>query len=153
MVAQLGDALGADGREQHLLGGADARVRQLELRAVQPVGGGQVHALGRLVDDGPELAQRLDVEVDRARADVAAAQVRDERVPEPVQQRPAEQDRDPRRAGVHVDLITAGALHVRGVHDQLAVVGAVGHLHAVQLEQPAHDLHVADARHVEEAAR
>ena len=32
-VAQLGDALGAHRGEQHLLGGADARVRQLELGA------------------------------------------------------------------------------------------------------------------------
>jgi len=73
----------------------DARVGQFQLRAVQSVGGAEVHALGRLVDDRAELAQRLDVEVDRARADVAAAEVRDERATQPVHQRAAEQDRDP----------------------------------------------------------
>ena len=36
-VAQLGDALRLDGGEQHLLGRADARVRQLDVRAVQAV--------------------------------------------------------------------------------------------------------------------
>jgi hypothetical protein len=37
-VLELGDALRATGGEQHLLGGADARVRQLDVRAAQPVG-------------------------------------------------------------------------------------------------------------------
>jgi hypothetical protein len=112
-----------------------------------------VHALGRLVDDRAEFAQRLDVEVDRARADVAAAQVRDERVTEPVQQGAAEQDRDPARAGVHVDLVAARRLHMRRVHDQLAVVGAVADLHPVQLEETADHLDVADRRHVVQPAR
>ena len=109
--------------EQHLLGRADARVGQLELRAVQPVRRGQVQALGRLVDHGAELAQRLEVEVDRPVADVAAAEIGDERVAEPVQQRPAQQDRDPAGTGVHVDLVDAGALHVGRVEDHLAVAG------------------------------
>jgi hypothetical protein len=151
-VAQLGHALGPHRGEQHLLGGAHAGVGQLELGAVQPVRRRQVHAFGGLVDHRAELPQGLDVEVDRARPDVTSAQVRDERVAEPVQQRAAEQDRDPARAGVHVDLVAAGALHVRGVHDQLAVVGAVGDDDPVQTEQAADDLHVADARHVEEPA-
>ena len=47
------------GGQQHLLGRADARVGQLELGAVQPVGRGDVQALGGLVDDRAELAQRL----------------------------------------------------------------------------------------------
>ena len=36
-VLELGDALGAHGGEQHLLGRADARVRQLDLRALEAV--------------------------------------------------------------------------------------------------------------------
>ena len=106
--------------EQHLLGGADARVRQLELGAVQAVGGRQVQALRGLVDDRAELAQRAEVEVDRPAADVAAAEVRDERVAEAVQQRAAEQDRDAAGAGVHVDLVDVGALDVGRVEQQLA---------------------------------
>ncbi len=151
-VAQLGDALGAYRREQHLLGRADARVRQLELGAAQSVGGGQIQALGRLVDDRAELAQRLEVKVDRPVADVAAAQVRDERVAEPVQQRTAEQDRDAAGTGVHVDLIDAGALHVGRVEDHLAV-RPLAHPDPVQLKQTADDLDVADLRHVVQAAR
>ena len=75
----------------------------------RPFGAVMSMPLGLLLDDGAELAQRLEVEVDRAAADVAAAEVGDERVAEPVQQRPAEQDRDPAGAGVHVDLVGAGA--------------------------------------------
>ena len=152
-VAQLGDPVGEHGGEQHLLGGADARVGQLELGAVQTVRRRQVQALGRLLDDRAELAQRLHVEVDRARADVAAAQVGDERVAEPVQQRAAEQDRDPARTGVDVDLVGRGALDVGRVEEQLAVLLAVGDPYPVQLQKAAHDLDVADARHVEQPAR
>jgi hypothetical protein len=54
---------------------------------------------------------------------------------------------------VHVDLVGAGALDVRRVHHQLAVVLAVADLDAVQLEQAADDLDVTDARDVEQAAR
>ena len=117
-----------------------------------PFGRGQVQTLGRLLDRRAELAQRLEVEVDRAGADVAAAQVGDEGVAEPVQQRAAEQDRDPAGPGVHVDLVGAGALDVGRVEDQLAVLGAVGDLDAVQAEQPADHLDVADLGHVEQPA-
>ncbi len=152
-VAQLGDALGHHRGEQHLLGRAHAGVGQRELGAAQAVRRGQVQPLGRLVDRGAELPQGLQVEVDRPRTDVAAAQVGDEGVPETVQQRTAEQDRDPAGAGVHVDLVGAGALHVRRVEDQLAVLVAVGDLDAVQSEQAPDHLHVTDLRHVEQPAR
>ena len=118
-----------------------------------PFGRGDVQALRRLVDDRAELAQRLQVEVDRPVADVAAAEVGDERVPEPVQQRAAEQDRDPARPGVHVDLVDVGALHIGRVEDQLARLDAVADPDPVQLQQPADDLDVADARHVVQPAR
>ena len=64
--AQLGDALGADRGQQHLLGRADARVRQLELGALQPLRRREAQALGPLLDDGAELAQHVEVVVDRA---------------------------------------------------------------------------------------
>src|SRR6185369_130735 len=131
-VTQFGDAFGAYGGEQHLLGGPDAGVGQLELGAVQAVRRGQVEPFGGLVDHGAELAQRLQVEVDRAVADVAAAEVGDERVAEPVQQRAAEEDRDPAGSGVHVDLVNAGPLHVRRVEDHLAAQ-AVGDPDAADL--------------------
>ena len=117
-VAQLGDALGAHGREQHLLGGADARVRQRDLGAVQPPRRAEVDAVVALVHDGAELPQDVEVEVDRPVADVAAAQVGDERLAEPVQQRAAEQDRDAAGAGVRVDVGDVRRLDVRRVEVQ-----------------------------------
>ena len=152
-VAQLGDALGQHGGEQHLLGGADARVRQLELGAVQAVRRGQVQALRRLVDDRAELAQRLQVEVDRPVADVAAAEVGDERVAEPVQQRAAEQDRDP--AGPACTLIssTCGPFDVGRVEAPARRRLVARDPNAVQLQQAADHLDVADVGHVVQPAR
>ncbi len=151
-VAQLGDALGEDGGEQHLLGRADRGVGQLDPGAAQPLLGDQVGALRVLLDGGTELAQHLEVEVDRTAADVAAAQARDEGVAEAVQQRAAEEDRDARGAGVRVDVGDVGALHVRGVEDQLAVLVAGAHGHAVELQQAADHLDVADVRDVAQSA-
>ena len=91
----------------------------LDLAAAQPLRGLQVLAVRALLDGRAELAQHVEVEVDRPAADVAAAQARDERVAEPVQQRAAEQDRDPRGARVRVDVGDVGALHVRRVEHQL----------------------------------
>ena len=73
--------------------------------------------------------------------------------PEPVQQRAAEQDRDPAGAGVGVDVGDVRLLDVGRVEHQLAVaVGGVDE-HAVQLEQAADDLDVADLGHVAQPAR
>ncbi len=118
-LRSFGDALGEDRGQQDLLGRADARVGQVELGAVQAVRRGDVEAVRGLLDHGTELAQRAEVEVDRPVADVAAAEVRDERVPDAVQQRSAEQDRDPAGTRVHVDLVNVGALHVGRIEDQL----------------------------------
>ena len=71
---------------------------------------------------------------------------------EPVQQRPAQQDRNAAGAGMDVDLVDAGALHIRRVENQLAQ-RALADLHAVQLEQPADHIDVADVRHGEQATR
>ena len=102
---------------------------------------------------GAELAQHVEVVVDRALADAAAAEVGDERLAEPVQQRPAEQHRHPGGAGVGVDVGDVRLLDVGGVEHQLAVaVGGVDE-HAVQLEQPADDLDVGDLGHPAQPAR
>ena len=70
------DALVAHGREQRLLGRAHGRERQLDNRAVQAGSGAlDVHAVGLLVDDRAELAQRLQVEVDGTATDRATAQL------------------------------------------------------------------------------
>jgi len=127
---------------------AHARVRQLDLGTLEAIRGGHADAARQLVDDSPELAQDVEVEVDGTVADAAAAEIGDERLAETVQQRTAEQDRDAARSGVRVDVGEVRALHVRRVEDQLAVLDALDDAHAVHLEQAAHDAHVADVRHV-----
>ena len=124
-VLELGDALGAHGGEQHLLGRSDARVRQLDLGALEAVRGRHADAARQLLDDGAELAQHVEVEVDRAVADAAAAEVGDEGLAETVQQRAAEQDRDAARAGVRVDVGEVRALDVGRVEDELALFDAL----------------------------
>jgi hypothetical protein len=123
-VAQLGRALGAHRGQQHLLRRAHARVRQVDVRAVQAVRRGEPDAAGQLLDRRAERAQRVEVEVDRAVADAASAEVRDEGLAEQVQERAAEEDRDARRAGVRVDLLEVRRDRAARVEaqDALAVV-------------------------------
>ena len=148
-AGKLGLAVGQHGREQRLLGGADGRVRQMDLRAVQAVGGGDVDAvLMLLVHVRAELAQRLQVEVDRAAADVAAAERGDERLAQTVQQRSGEQDRDTARAGERVHVGHVGELHVLRVDRHNAVVAVHVHVHAMQAQQVGDHVHVADLGHV-----
>ena len=152
-VAQLGDALGEHRGEQHLLRGADGRVGQPDLGAAQPLRGLQVLAVGALLDRRAELPQHVEVEVDGTAADVAAAEARDEGVPEAVQQRAAEEDRDAGGARVRVDVGDVRALDVRGVEDELAGLLAGAHGGAVQFQKPAYDPDIADVGHVAEPAR
>jgi hypothetical protein len=72
---------------------------------------------------------------------------------EPVQQRPTEQDRDPARARVHVDLVDVRAFHVCRVEDELTRLAAVADPYPMQLQQPADDLDVAYPWYVVEPAR
>src|ERR1051326_6247301 len=67
-------------------------------------------AVSRISSVAPTLGGAGSGEGVRPPADVAAAQVGDERVAEAVQQRAAEQDRDAARAGVDVDLVDPGPL-------------------------------------------
>src|SRR5690606_7207746 len=84
-------------------------------------------------------------------ADVAPAEVGDDRVTEAVQQRAAEQDRDPAGAGVHVDLVHRGTAHPGRVQHQRVVL--VADPDPVQFQQVADDLHIADPRYVVQPAR
>ena len=140
-------------REEHLLGRPDARVRQPHVGRVQPPGRGEPQAVAALLDLRPELPQDVEVVVDRPLSDAAAAEVGDERLAQPVQQRAAQEHRDAGGARVGVDVGDVGLLDVGGVQDELAVtVGGVDE-HTMQLEQTAHDLHVGDLGDPPQAAR
>ena len=145
---EFGDAFGARGAQQDLLGGADGRVGQRNLGALEPVGRGDVDAAGALFHDGAELAQDIQVVVDRAVADLAAAQVRDEGLADGVDQRPAQQDRDARIAGVGVDGRAGRGLGILRVKRQVAGDGVLVDPDAVELEQAGDNLDVLDFRDV-----
>ena len=143
------DALVAHGREQRLLGRTHGREGQLDDRAVQAGSGAlDVHAVGLLVDDRAELAQRLQVEVDGTATNRAAAQLRNESLAQLVQQRAAEQDRDARGARERIDVRARGDLDVRGIHAQRATILIEVNLDAVQAQQVRDHVRVADERHV-----
>ena len=117
-------------------------------------GRADVDAVVALLDDRAELPQDVEVVVDRPVADPAAAEVGDERLTEPVQQRAAEQDRDP-----------AGARRGRRCRRRAPARRCWGRaaarrprrrlldLHAVQLQQAGDDRDVADLRDVAQDAR
>ena len=107
-----------------------------------------VHAVGLLVDDRAELAQRLQVEVDGTATNRAAAQLRNESLAQLVQQRAAEQDRDARGARERIDVRARGDLDVRGIHAQRATILIEVNLDAVQAQQVRDHVRVADERHV-----
>ena len=151
-VLELGHALCEHRGEQHLLRRADAGVGQLDVRAAQSVGGGESDALVALVDDGTEGPQRVEVEVDGAVADSASAEVRDERLTETVQQRPAEQDRDTAGAGQRVDLVELRLEHVRRVEQQLALAD-LRDRDAVCLEHARDDTDITDRGNITQDAR
>ena len=148
---QRRNALVAHGREQGLLGRAHRRERQLDNRAVQAGGGTlDVHAVGLLIDDRAELAQRLQVEVDGTATNRATTQLGDERFAQLVQQRAAEQNRDARGARERVNVRARRNLDVRRVHAQRATVLIEVDLDAVQAQQVRDHVRVADQRHVVE---
>ena len=153
-AGQLGLAICEHGGEQSLLGRAHRRVRQVDLRAVQTVRRGDVNAvLVFLVNGGAEFAQCLQMEVDRPAANVAAAERRDERLAQPVQQRAREQDRNARRAGERVYIGHVGQLHVLRVDRHNALVAVHVHVHAVQTQQIRNHMHVSYFGHVFEHRR
>ena len=145
-AAQLGVAVGPGGGEQHLLGRADRGVGQLHLGAVQAVRGAHPDPGLQLLDTGAEVAQHVEVVVDGPVADLAPAEVGDERLADGVQQGPAQQDRDPGVPGVGVDVGVPRRGDVAGVQGQSAVLAP--HVDPVQRQQVGDDLDVLDLGHV-----
>jgi hypothetical protein len=152
-VRELGDTFGEDGRQQDLLGRADGRVRQRDLRTPKPPRCLQELPVRALLDRRAELPQHLEVEVDGPAADVTAAEAGDEGMTETVQQRTAQQDRDAAGTRVGIDVSDVRALDVRRVHHQLARFLTRTDRHPVQLQQSAYDPHVTDVRNVAQSTR
>ena len=151
-VLQLGGALRTHGGEKHLLGRTDARVRQLDVCTMQTVRSSDVDALEGLVHDSTEGTKGIEVEVDGAITDAATAEIGNARLTETVKQRTAEQDRDAAGSGMRVDLREVRLLNVRRVEVQRPGFRR-GNDHAINFEQSAHDLDVADVWHVAQGAR
>jgi hypothetical protein len=131
-VAQLRDALGAHGREEHLLGGTDAGVREVDVRPVQaaspPWRGGCRWGASRR--SHRTCAERPRWKSMGAVTDAASTEVGDERLTETVQQRAAEEDRNARGTGVSVDLLEVRGFHVARVEHQRTGLIAFGtHAH------------------------
>ena len=101
---------------------------------VRPFGSGDVDAARQLVDHGAERSQCIEVEVDGAVADAAAAEIGNERMAQAVQQRAAEQNRNAARPRKRVDLGTLRDGHVGRVENQDARLGAARDVDAVNLE-------------------
>ena len=76
-IVEDGLALGTDGREHDIDGGAHAGDVKIDIRAMQLFGGG-AQGIGVFVDNdrGPQRAHALDMLIDGARADDAAARQR-----------------------------------------------------------------------------
>src|SRR6185312_9021267 len=88
------------------------------------------------------------VEVDGPVTDAAAAQVGDEGLPDAVDQRAAEEDRDARVAGVGVDLVRRRGLRALRIQGEVAGLRVLGDGDAVDLQQARDDLDVLDFRYV-----
>ena len=145
---QFGQALGAYCRQQCLLGRADGRVGQIDDRAMQALGSGDAYAALELVHDRPVLAQNLQVEVDRAVPDAAAAQIGDEGLPQTVQEWAAEQNGDAGAAGVGVDIGHVSGLDAGRIQPQDALGLVIVDRHTVKGQQPRDDVDVTDERNV-----
>ena len=91
--------------------------------------------------------------VDGAVPDAAAAQVGDEGLPQPVQERTAEQDGDARGTGVRVDVGHMGGLDPGGVEAEHALGLVVVDGDPVQGQQPGDDVDVTYERDVAQHRR
>jgi hypothetical protein len=92
------------------------------------------------------------VEVDRAVADSAPAEVGDERFTEQVQERTAEEDRNAGSTGVGVDLFHVGRHGIRRIEHERARFCSVADLDPVNFEQRTDDPDIADLRHIAQGA-
>ena len=84
-------ALGERGRHQHVVGGADRDLGEDDASALQAARCLGDHVAAVDVDLGAELLQRHQVQVDRARADGAAARQRHPRLPQRASSGPSTQ--------------------------------------------------------------
>jgi hypothetical protein len=87
-VLQHGLALGQHGRHQHIMGRADRHLGKIDARAGQPLGRLRDHIAAVELQLGAELLQAHQVQIDRPRADRAAAGQRHRRLAMAGQQRP-----------------------------------------------------------------
>ncbi len=97
-------------------------------------------------DRGAHLLQPLEVQVDRPRADGAAAGQRDPRLPHPRQQRPEHQD-----GGAHLahDVVRRLGIGDRAAErERAAVIAGTVHRDAVLGQQLRHRLDIGEPRHV-----
>src|SRR5690625_3356267 len=152
-VAQFGNALGADGGKQELFGCSDRRIGKFELGAPQAVGGRDADPGLVLFYRCPECAQYVEVVVDGPVANVAATEIWNEGLADPVDEWPAKQDRYAARAGVRVDVCEVCLLDSRWIKRYRAGLFFVGDRYAVEFEQLADDLDVANLRNVAQNTR
>ena len=120
---------------------------------MQPVRGREPDTHRLLVHHRAEAAQDVQVVVDGAVSDAAPAQVRDEGLPQSVQKRAAEEDRNARGPGVGVDVRHMGALDAGGVQGQDPLGLVVVNGDPVQAQQPGDHVHVTDEGHVAQHRR
>ena len=142
-IQNLGLAAGEDGSHQRGLGRPDRRQRQHDAAAAQSISLGlRVNVAGHDVDVGAQRVQRLEVQVDRPRADCAASGHGHARRTEAGQQR-----REHEHAGAHPAHHVIGSLCVagtRGVEHQHPGGAAARH-HAELAQQSQHGV---DVRHL-----
>ena len=105
-----------------------------------------------LIDTSTEVAQHVEVIVDRARPDAATTQIGDHSLAEAVQKRAAEEDRDARASRVSVDVGHVRALDIRRVHAEGSRFRIALDFYAVHAKKLAHNPHVADVRDTREEA-
>ena len=138
-------------RHQRGLGRADRRRRQHDTVAAQSaVFGPRLNVTGLDIDLGAERLQRLEMQVDRPRADRAAAGQRHPRRTEPCQQR-----RQHQNAGAHAADEVVGRLRALGsgrVQHQHSAGTVVGD-HAELAHQREHGGDVGHARNIAQLQR
>ena len=101
-----------------------------------------------LVHVRTQLAQGLQMEINRTAANVASAERRNERFAQAVQQRTGEQDRNAGGSGKGIHIGHVSKLHLGGVDGHNALGTIHIHIHAMQTEQVGHHMYVTNLRHV-----
>ncbi len=148
-VDDLGASIRQGRRHQQVLGGADGGERQHDAGPGQAARGAGIDVAGLETDLGAERFKPLEMDVDRPRADGAAARQRNAGLARARQQRAQHQDR-----GAHLRDDVVGRLGVSDVAaDRQGMAGAVLDIldrDAVLFEQQPHGGDVVDPWHVAE---